>query len=186
MKEGPWLLNTLSPHHCFEMKIGLLSDTHGYIHPSLYEFFSSCDEIWHAGDIGSLETADRLAEFKPLRAVHGNIDDGKVRRVYGKDLRFMAEEVRVWMTHIGGRPGNYDPRVKALLVTNPPDLFICGHSHIARIMHDNKGGFLYVNPGAAGNTGFHEFMTAVRFEIAGKVIKSMELIELGKRGRING
>jgi putative phosphoesterase len=165
------------------MYIGLLSDTHGWLNPRLFEYFSECDEIWHAGDIGNLETADRLAAFKPLRAVYGNIDDARVRTVYKENLRFTAEEVNVWITHIGGTPGRYDARVRPLIYENPPDLFICGHSHIAKIMHDPKGGFLYVNPGAAGYTGFHKFMTAVRFRIEEKKIFQMELIELGERGR---
>jgi putative phosphoesterase len=165
------------------MRIGLLSDTHGWIHPSLFEYFKDCDEIWHAGDIGNLETADRLAAFKPLKAVYGNIDDARVRTVYREHLRFNAEEVSVWITHIGGVPGRYDLRVKPAIYENPPDLFICGHSHIARIMHDSKAGCLYVNPGAAGYSGFHKFMTAVRFSIAGKKIHDMELIELGLRGK---
>lgn len=165
------------------MKIGLLSDTHGWIHPSLFEYFKECDEIWHAGDIGNLETADKLAAFKPLKAVYGNIDDARVRVVYKEHLRFKAEEVSVWITHIGGVPGHYDVRVRSMIYENPPDLFICGHSHIARIMHDKKAGCLYVNPGAAGYTGFHKFMTAVRFSIDGKSIHDMELIELGQRGK---
>jgi putative phosphoesterase len=165
------------------MYIGLLSDTHGWLNPRLFEFFSECDEIWHAGDIGNLETADRIAAFKPLKAVYGNIDNAQVRTMYKENLRFYAEEVNVWITHIGGTPGRYDPRVKPAIYENPPDLFICGHSHIAKIMHDPKGGFLYVNPGAAGYTGFHKYMTAVRFRIEGKKIFQMELIELGERGR---
>jgi putative phosphoesterase len=165
------------------MRIGLLSDTHGWIHPSLPEYFKDCDEIWHAGDIGNLETADKLAEIKPLKAVYGNIDDAMVRTACKEHLRFMAEEVDVWITHIGGYPGHYDPRVKPEIYNNPPDIFICGHSHIARVMHDKKAGFLYVNPGAAGYTGFHKIMTAVRFCIDGKKIHSMELIELGLRGK---
>jgi putative phosphoesterase len=165
------------------MYIGLLSDTHGWLNPRLFEYFSECDEIWHAGDIGNLETADRIAAFKPLKAVYGNIDNAQVRTVYKENLRFYAEEVNVWITHIGGTPGRYDPRVKPDIYENPPDLFICGHSHIAKIMHDPKSGFLYVNPGAAGYTGFHKYMTAVRFRIEGKKILQMELIELGERGR---
>lgn len=166
------------------MKIGLLSDTHGWIHPRLYDFFRSCDEIWHAGDIGNLETADKLASFKPLKAVYGNIDGAEVRRVYKENLRFIADELPVWITHIGGSPGRYDPRVKPDIYTDPPGLFICGHSHIARIMFDKKANFLFVNPGAAGYIGFHKVMTAVRFTIEGKEIKDMELIELGERGRV--
>ncbi len=165
------------------MKIGLLSDTHGWIHPSLPEYLDSCDEIWHAGDIGGMEIADTLAAIKPLRAVYGNIDGDKVRRSYKEDLFFQVGDLKIWITHIGGIPGNYDRRIRAAIYENPPDIFICGHSHIAKIMYDNKAGLLYLNPGAAGYNGFHKFMTAIRFSIDGKDIHDMELIELGERGR---
>lgn len=165
------------------MKIGLLSDTHGWIHPGLFKFFDKCDEIWHAGDIGNIETADALSGFRPFRAVYGNIDNAEVRSAYPDNLRFLAGEVRVWMTHIGGNPARYDIRVRTELKSDPPDLFICGHSHIAKIIWDKRG-FLYVNPGAAGYIGFHKFMTAVRFSIDGKRIHGMELIELGERGQV--
>jgi uncharacterized protein len=165
------------------MKIGLLSDTHGWIHPRLFDHFAECDEIWHAGDIGNIETADKLASFKPLRAVYGNIDDAVVRRVYKETIKFRVEEINVWMTHIGGTPGHYDQRVRNLIYTNPPDIFICGHSHIAKVMHDKKGGFLYINPGAAGYNGFHKYMTLIRFQIDKTGIHDLELIELGERGK---
>lgn len=165
------------------MRIGLLSDTHGWIHPSLFGYFAECDEIWHAGDIGNIDTADILSDFKPLKAVYGNIDGTAVRTVYGEHLRFETEGMRIWITHIGGWPGNYDNRVRNELSLNPPDIFICGHSHIARIMNDKKG-FLYINPGAAGYIGFHKFMTVVRFTLGKGSISNMELIELGERGRV--
>jgi uncharacterized protein len=165
------------------MKIGLISDTHGWIHPRLFEHFAACDEIWHAGDIGNIETADALAAFKTLRAVYGNIDNELVRKCYREDLIFKAEELRVWLTHIGGTPNSYDRRVRAGIYDDPPDIFICGHSHIAKIMYDKKAGLLYLNPGAAGYYGFHKYMTAIRFSIVGKDISDMELIELGERGR---
>jgi putative phosphoesterase len=165
------------------MKIGLISDTHGWIHPRLFEHFKDCDEIWHAGDIGNIETADTLSRFRPLRAVYGNIDGTPVRVVYGEYLIFKAEEVNVLMTHIGGTPGHYDRRVFPHLRELHPDLFICGHSHIAKVMYDKKEDFLYVNPGAAGYIGFHVFMTALRFQITGSRIHDMELIELGERGK---
>ncbi len=165
------------------MKVGLISDTHGWIHPRLFDHFSSCDEIWHAGDIGNLETADALAAFKPLKAVYGNIDGAELRRVYKENLIFNAEEMLVWITHIGGTPGNYNRRVREGIYDNPPDIFICGHSHIAKIMFDKKAGLLYLNPGAAGYSGFHKYMTALRFSIDGKDIHDMELIELGERGK---
>jgi putative phosphoesterase len=166
------------------MKIGLISDTHGWIHPRLFDHFAACDEIWHAGDIGSMETADTLAAFKLFKAVSGNVDDAVVRKAFKKHLIFKAEEIRVWLTHIGGSPGHYDRRVKPGIYENSPDLFICGHSHIAKVMYDKKAGFLYVNPGAAGYNGFHKYMTAIRFQIDGKNIHDLELIELGERGKI--
>jgi len=166
------------------MKIGLISDTHGWIHPRLYDHLAGVDEIWHAGDIGNIDTADAFASFKPFRAVFGNIDDALVRKVYKENLIFNADEVKVWLTHIGGTPGHYDEKVKPAIYENPIDLFICGHSHIAKVMFDKKTGFLYVNPGAAGYNGFHKFMTAIRFSIDGKDIHDMELIEMGERGKV--
>jgi hypothetical protein len=164
------------------MKIGIISDTHGWIHPSLFNFFADVDEIWHAGDIGNIETADQLAEFRPLRAVFGNVDDARVRTVYKENIRFKVEDINVWITHIGGYPGHYDRRVRHLIYNNPPDLFICGHSHIARVQYDKKGGFLFINPGAAGKNGFHKVITAIRLQIDDKNIHDLELIELGQRG----
>jgi putative phosphoesterase len=166
------------------MKIGLLSDTHGWINPRLFDHFALCDEIWHAGDIGNIEIADALAAFKPFRAVYGNIDNEIVRRCYTESLIFRIEELKVWLTHIGGTPGNYDYRVRTGINEDPPDIFICGHSHIAKVMFDKKAGLLYINPGAAGYHGFHKYMTAIRFNIDGKDIHDMELIELGERGRV--
>ena len=166
------------------MKIGLISDTHGWIHPRLFDHFAECDEIWHAGDIGNIETADKLAGFKKFKAVYGNIDDAVVRTAFRENLIFMAEETKVWITHIGGTPGHYDRRVLPAIYENPPDLFICGHSHIAKVIYDKKAGFLYMNPGAAGYNGFHKYMTAIRFQINGKKIHDLELIELGERGKI--
>jgi putative phosphoesterase len=165
------------------MKIGLISDTHGWIHPSLYEHFKECDEIWHAGDIGNIQTADSIASFKPLRAVYGNIDDSIVRSSFQESLRFSVEEMNFWMIHIGGNPGKYSPKVKADIYSNPPDVFICGHSHIAKVVFDKRAGSLYINPGAAGYTGFHKYMTAIRFQIHGKKIHDLELIEMGERGK---
>jgi putative phosphoesterase len=166
------------------MKIGLLSDTHGWIHPKLYEFFSGVDEIWHAGDIGNTETADKLLSFKPLRAVYGNIDGAEVRLMFTKSLRFTVEGKKIFITHIGGYPGHYEKDVRKELFSDPPDIFICGHSHIARVMFDHKGDFLHINPGAAGYTGFHKIMTAVRFQIDNGNIHDLELIELGERGNV--
>jgi len=165
------------------MKIGLISDTHGWIHPGLYEYFALCDEIWHAGDIGNIETADALASFKPFKAVFGNIDDAMVRKAYKEDLIFKAGEVEIWITHVGGTPGNYHRRVRQVIYDKPPGIFVCGHSHIAKIAYDKKVGLLYLNPGASGYIGFHKYMTAIRFQIDGRDIHDMELIELGERGR---
>jgi putative phosphoesterase len=166
------------------MKVGLLSDTHGWIHPSLFKFFGEVDEIWHAGDIGNIETADTLSAFRTLRAVYGNIDGTDVRTVYPRDNRFRAGEKDIWIRHIGGYPGHYDIGVRDEIRNNPPDIFICGHSHIARVMYDKKAGLLYINPGAAGYSGFHKIMTAIRFQIDGNEVHHLELIELGERGRI--
>jgi uncharacterized protein len=166
------------------MKIGLLSDTHGWIHPKLYDFFGGVDEIWHAGDIGNAETADMLSAIKPIRAVYGNIDGSEVRSMFKKSIRFNAGGKEIYITHIGGYPGHYDHNVRDYLQANPPDVFICGHSHIARVMYDNTLGFLYINPGAAGYTGFHKVMTAIRFQIDDGNIHDLELIELGERGNV--
>jgi uncharacterized protein len=166
------------------MKIGLISDTHGWIHPRLFDLFSEVDEIWHAGDIGSIETAESLAAFKPLKAVYGNIDGKDIRKSFTEHLIFTAEELKVWITHIGGAPGHYDRRVKPGIYDDPPGLFICGHSHVAKVMYDRKGGFLYMNPGAAGYEGFHKYMTAIRFSVNRNYISSFELIELGERGKV--
>ncbi len=165
------------------MKIGLISDTHGWIHPRLFDHFAGCDEIWHAGDIGNIETADILASFKPLKAVYGNIDDGLVRREYKEHLHFSVDEMNVWITHIGGTPDHYDRRVMPAIYESSTDIFICGHSHIAKVVYDKKADFLFINPGAAGYNGFHKYMTAIRFSIDGKHIHDMELIELGERGK---
>jgi len=166
------------------MKIGLISDTHGWIHPRIFDFFENCDEIWHAGDIGNIETADILNSFRPLKAVYGNIDDAKVRQTYEKRLRFTIEELEVFITHIGGTPGYYEPEIRQELSANPPALFICGHSHCALVKYDSKHKFLHINPGAAGYIGFHKIMTAIRFNIEGQKIADLELIELGERGKV--
>jgi putative phosphoesterase len=167
------------------MKIGLLSDTHGHLDPKIFDHFDLCDEVWHAGDIGDETVANRLATFKPLRAVFGNIDDKSLQARFPEDLFFTCEEIKVWITHIGGFPPNYNPRVKKMLLAKLPQIFICGHSHILRIVRDaNYKNLLYINPGAAGNQGFHRKKTVVRFEITGKEIKNMEVIELGLRGAI--
>ncbi len=162
-------------------QIGLLSDTHGFFDPRLKVFFENCKEIWHAGDIGNIHTADEIADFKPLRAVFGNIDGHEVRIVYPEHQRFHFEGMDVWITHIGGYPGNYDTRIRNLIRTNPPELFISGHSHILKVMPDKKQGLLHINPGAAGKSGFHLVRTAVRFNIDEGRVKELEVIELEAR-----
>ncbi len=159
-------------------RIGLLSDTHGFIEQKIINFFSDCDEIWHAGDIGNIETADAFEKIKTFRAVYGNIDNNKLRLIYPEHQRFLCEEVDVWITHIGGYPGRYDKRIFSDMLRNPPKLFISGHSHIAKVINDPKFRLLHINPGAAGNNGIHKVKTAVRFEIDKKNIRNLELIEL--------
>lgn len=167
------------------MKIGLLSDTHGYLDPKIFDYFQACDEIWHAGDVGDLAVVQKLENFKPVRIVYGNIDQPEIRTQFPLDLRFQCEELEVWITHIGGRPPRYNPRVKKLLREDSPDIFVCGHSHILAIKRDaGMNNMLYLNPGAAGNQGFHKIKTLIRFEVTGKKIEHMEVIELGKRGII--
>ena len=158
-------------------KIGLLSDTHGWIIPPVYEFFKDCDEIWHAGDIGSTDVARCLASFKPLRAVYGNIDDYRIRRMFNWINVFTIEDVKVMMTHIGGYPNHYEPGIKELIIKEKPNIFISGHSHILKVMRDKELNLLHINPGAAGNSGFHKVITMVRFQIDGSEIKNMELFE---------
>ncbi|WP_016778548.1 metallophosphoesterase family protein [Anaerophaga thermohalophila] len=162
-------------------KIGLLSDTHGYLDPRLFELFNDIDEVWHAGDIGSGNILSDLESFKICRAVFGNIDDWDIRMQIPEHQRFECEGLSVWMTHIGGYPGKYSPKVKHELIKNPPGLFISGHSHILKVMNDKKLGLLHINPGAAGKSGLHHIRTAVRFVIDVGEVKNLEVIELGKR-----
>lgn len=167
------------------MKIGLISDTHSYLDPKVFTYFKDCDEVWHAGDIGDAPVVNELEKFKPLRAVFGNIDDKEMQSRYPEDLWFTCEGLTIWITHIGGAPPNYNPRIKKLLKEKTPDVFICGHSHILRVIKDPTYNMLYINPGAAGNHGFHSMKTIIRFEINDKIISKLEVIELGKRGTIN-
>ncbi|WP_028298504.1 metallophosphoesterase family protein [Olivibacter sitiensis] len=159
-------------------KIGLISDTHGYLAPAVFKHFAACDEIWHAGDFGTLVLAEELAAFKPLKGVYGNIDGQDIRKMYPEDLRFQCEQVDVWMTHIGGYPGKYNMRIRQQIQLNPPKLFICGHSHILKVMYDKKLHCLHLNPGAAGLQGWHKVKTLMRFDIDGAEIKNLEVIEL--------
>lgn len=168
-------------------RIGLLSDTHGWLDPRLRTHLASCDEIWHAGDIGGLHITDEIRSWfpdKPLRAIVGNIDDAPSRRAFPADLRFDLEGVRVWITHIGGRPPRYDPRVLTALRNDPPTLFVCGHSHICLVKFDEALNMLYMNPGACGRHGWHQVRTMLRFTIGAGQFKDLEVVELGKRGGV--
>jgi putative phosphoesterase len=161
-------------------KIGLISDTHGYLDEAVFKYFADCDEIWHAGDFGP-GIIEPLANFKPLRGVYGNIDGADVRSQFSENLRFNCEGVEVWMTHIGGYPNHYAPRIKSEIYANPPKLFITGHSHILKVMFDEKIKCLHINPGAAGKHGWHKVRTLLRFAINGDKIQDLEVIELGGR-----
>ena len=163
------------------IRILLLSDTHSYIDDSILEYAKTVDEIWHAGDIGNLSVTDALAKVKPLRAVYGNIDDNEARMTYPLNNRFMCEGVDVWITHIGGYPGKYNAAVRDEMAANPPKLFICGHSHILKVIFDKKHNLLHLNPGAAGISGFHQVRTMLRFSIDGDKIKDLEIIEFEKK-----
>jgi uncharacterized protein len=165
-------------------RIGLLSDTHGYLDERILHYLKACDEIWHAGDIGNSEILRKLEETKPVKAVYGNIDGNPLRTELSKDLRFKCEEVDVWITHIGGYPKHYPGGILGELKINPPKLFICGHSHILKIMYDEQFKMLCVNPGAAGTQGFHHVRTMVRFTVDNADLKDMEVIELGQRAVI--
>ena len=162
-------------------KILLLSDTHGHMDKTILKYAAQADEIWHAGDIGSLSVTDQLETLKPVRGVHGNIDDHVIQKEFPENNRFMCEGVDVWITHIGGYPNRYDVRVREEIRNNPPKLFICGHSHILKVMNDKKLGLLHMNPGACGKYGFHQMRTMLRFVIDGEKISDLEVIELGKR-----
>lgn len=166
------------------MKIGLISDTHSYLDPKVFEHFKLCDEVWHAGDIGNQEVANELTAFKPFRAVYGNIDGRDLQLKFPENLFFECEGFKILISHIGGAPPNYNARVKKLFKEFSPDIFICGHSHILRVVRDEKlNNLLYINPGAAGQHGFHKMRTLIRFDFEQKKVTKMEVIELGKRGQ---
>jgi len=160
------------------MKIGLMSDTHGYLHPKVFHHFEKVDQIWHAGDIGSIALADELEAFKPLRAVYGNVDGQELRARYPEHNLFKCEGMKVWMTHIGGYPPKYTPAIKPYIVQKRPQLFISGHSHILKIMPDPALQLLHMNPGACGKQGWHKVKTLVRFDVENGGIKNVEVIEL--------
>ena len=162
-------------------RIGIISDTHAYWDDKYAEYLGSCDEIWHAGDIGSLEVAERLAQIAPLRAVYGNCDGGDLRRMFRETLRRRCEEVDIMMKHIGGYPGNYDRSVRQQLYSSPPGLFICGHSHILKVQYDKTLNLLHINPGAAGLQGWHRKRTLVRLTIDGQQFSDCEVITLGTK-----
>jgi putative phosphoesterase len=162
-------------------RIGLLSDTHGFLDPKIFEYFREVDEIWHAGDIGTMEVIDQLKAFKPLRGVFGNIDDSEIRRELPEFNRFTCENVEVLITHIAGKPGKYSKPAYEALLEKSPNLFICGHSHILLVKMDPKFNMLWMNPGACGYKGFHQVKTILRFTIDGAKIENLEAIELGKR-----
>lgn len=162
-------------------KIGLLSDTHSFLDPKVFHYFKDVDEIWHAGDIGDHNVIVELQKFKPLRAVFGNIDDTQIRSEFKEVLRFTLEGVEVLMTHIGGKPTNYSKIALEEIKKSSPKLFICGHSHILLVKMDPKFNFLFMNPGASGNKGFHKVKTILRFELENGKIQQLEAIELGNR-----
>lgn len=165
------------------MKILLLSDTHSHIDERILFYVKEADEVWHAGDIGDLKVTDQIKKIKPLRAVYGNIDDAKARSEFPLDNRFVCEGMDVWITHIGGYPDKYNPAIRKELYANPPQLFICGHSHILKVQYDKKINCLHLNPGAAGVHGFHQIRTMMRFEINKGKIEKLEVIELGSRSK---
>lgn len=162
-------------------RIGLLSDTHSFLDPKIFKYFADVDEIWHAGDVGSIEVIDQLREFKPLRGVFGNIDDHKIRQELKKEDCFYCEKVKVVITHIAGKPGRYVREASELILREKPALFICGHSHILLVKHDPRFNMLWMNPGACGIKGFHKVRTLLRFSISGDRIHDLEVIELGNR-----
>jgi putative phosphoesterase len=167
------------------MKIGLLSDTHSYLDPKVFEYFADCDEVWHGGDVGDESLLDQLEAFKPLRGVYGNIDGTAVRRRLPLNLDFEVEGLRVFITHIGGYPGRYTHRVRKLLDETKRGLYICGHSHILKVMMDKKRHCLHMNPGACGKHGFHHMRTLLRFDVEKGRIENLEVIELGLRGKVD-
>jgi putative phosphoesterase len=162
-------------------KILLISDTHNFLDPALIKHINAADEVCHAGDVGTIGVCDAIQKLKPLRAVFGNIDGNDVRIVYPENLFFDCENVKVFITHIGGYPNRYPAKIKHLLLQHKPKLFICGHSHILKVMYDKELDLLHINPGACGVHGFHNVKTAIKFEIEGSEIKNLAIIELGSR-----
>ena len=163
------------------MKIGIISDTHGYLDPLVLKYFEGCDEIWHAGDIGNEDVIYELEKVAPAIVVYGNIDGGNLRRNFPLHQRLVREGMDIWMTHIGGYPKRYDKRIKDMILSNPPSIFICGHSHIVKVLRDEDLRLIHINPGAAGRYGFHKVRTIVRMELKNKKISNLEVVELGPR-----
>ena len=159
-------------------KIGIISDTHGTIKSRLFDFFKDVDEIWHAGDIGNVEILSRLQKFKPVRAVYGNIDDYKTRQLTTEFQNFKCENAKIIMTHIGGYPGRYNPKALKIIKKERPHLFISGHSHILKVIHDKQNNLLHINPGAAGNDGFHKNITMIRFEVEDERFSNLEILDI--------
>lgn len=169
------------------MRIGLISDTHSYLHPHVKQHFGACDEIWHAGDVGDIRLLNELRQLHPVRGVYGNIDGREIRNEFSENLQFECEGVRVFMTHIGGYPPKYNKRTLPMVREYKPDLFIAGHSHILKIMHDpSDKSILHINPGAAGRVGFHKVSTLVRFTLAEGKISDMQVIELARHPEQTG
>ena len=171
------------------MKIGLISDTHSYLDPQVLEYFAHCDQVWHAGDIGTAEVAQALQAICPLKAVHGNIDGNDLRNNYPHDQEFDCEGFKVWITHIGGFPPDYTTKIRQQLDSLKPQIFVCGHSHILKIVPDHNRQLIHINPGAAGKEGFHHIRTLLRFDLnpapnVFKAITNLEVIHLGKRGSL--
>ncbi|MBN1338059.1 MAG: metallophosphoesterase family protein [Bacteroidales bacterium] len=164
------------------MRIGILSDTHSYLHPKMFDFFRDCDEIWHAGDIGSAGVLDTLTVFKPLRAVYGNIDDAPLRAILPEHLIFTCEEMKVFLVHIAGYPGHYNVNARKIIENERPDLVVTGHSHILKVLFDHKYNHLHINPGAAGRYGLHKSITLIRLEIVKSEAKNMEVLDIERNG----
>ncbi len=165
-------------------KILLLSDTHGYLDQKIIKYINNTDEVWHAGDIGSADVTDEISKLKPLRGVYGNIDGQDLRSQFPVNQIFSCQGVKVVMTHIGGHPGKYNPKVKKLILEEKPKLYICGHSHILKVIQDRKNNLLHMNPGASGIQGFHKLRTLLRFELNQGKIENLEVVELGQRGSL--
>ena len=160
-------------------KILLLSDSHGYIDKKIIKYFDDIDQVWHAGDIGNIKVCETILKIKPLKAVFGNIDNFEIREKFQEDLNFHCEGLKIYITHIGGYPGNYNKRVKKVIEETRPNVFICGHSHILKVIYDKKNDLLHMNPGACGLQGFHKKRTMLKFNIENKKITNLNVIELG-------